>query len=363
MIKHEIFLASHADARDSDPVIMATDIPPDNQALANLKDEITVHHNSHAWDLMKRYTNAFETVTKTHKPPVSRSYYKLLEIMVDHRDSLSLIGESALFIAEGPGGFVEAFYDYTAKTCKNVYCNTLISSNKQVPSWKIPTSQMSSRSFSPTFLNGADGTGDLLKTENIVDMISEIQDKVDFITSDGGFDFSSDFNGQEVNSINLLASAMHLALSVQRPGGSFVLKIFDISLPDTFALLHILWKSYRKVVITKPFTSRPANSEKYVVCMDFIGYDVRDADYLVGPQKLDISRVRLPRSFVDQVVKYNTEFAANQICNIKATLDMIQSKNLDRLIADSMKKQKQCAEQWSRKYGIGAQQRSIYLSV
>ena len=33
--------------------------------------------------------------------------------------------------------------------------------------------------------------------------------------------------------------------------------------------LYILYNSYERVYITKPFTSRPANSEKYIVCEDF----------------------------------------------------------------------------------------------
>ena len=50
---------------------------------------------------------------------------------------------------------------------------------------------------------------------------------MDLITADGGFDFSLDFNNQEIIITKLLFAQMTYALLMQKQGGSFILKIFD----------------------------------------------------------------------------------------------------------------------------------------
>ena len=48
------------------------------------------------------------------------------------------------------------------------------------------------------------------------------------VTADGGFDFSIDFNKQEQLSYRLIFCEIVTALSVQRIGGHFVCKLFDL---------------------------------------------------------------------------------------------------------------------------------------
>ena len=96
----------------------------------------------------------------------------------------------------------------------------------------------------------------------------------DVCTADGGFDFSIDFNKQEELSYRIILCEILIALSIQKKGGVFIVKIFDSYTLFTIKMLYILSKSYEKVVITKPYLSRPANSEKYIVCSGFRDIDV-----------------------------------------------------------------------------------------
>ena len=59
------------------------------------------------------------------------------------------------------------------------------------------------------------------------------------------------------------------AIAMQKTGGTFVLKIFDVFMQSTLDLLYILSICYERVFIIKPNTSRIANSEKYIVCKKF----------------------------------------------------------------------------------------------
>ena len=46
------------------------------------------------------------------------------------------------------------------------------------------------------------------------------------------------------------------------PGGHFVCKVFDMFTPFSVGLFYLLYRSFDKVCIFKPVTSRPANSER-----------------------------------------------------------------------------------------------------
>ena len=54
-------------------------------SLFAYKNQITMHHRSKMWDNAKRLTNAFELVQRTPQP-VSRSFFKLWEMLHDYPD-------------------------------------------------------------------------------------------------------------------------------------------------------------------------------------------------------------------------------------------------------------------------------------
>ena len=92
---------------------------------------------------------------------------------------------------------------------------------------------------------------------------------VDLVTGDGGLDYSVNFNFQEQMSFHLLFCEIVSAFSVLKKGGYFVLKLFDIHTSNTLQMIFLLSNYFDEVILTKPYTSRPANSEKYIVCKGF----------------------------------------------------------------------------------------------
>lgn len=54
-----------------------------------------------------------------------------------------------------------------------------------------------------------------------------------------------------------------------KKGGNFIIKFFDIFTLASVDMLYILSCFYTNIAITKPCTSRTANSEKYIVCENF----------------------------------------------------------------------------------------------
>ena len=351
------------------PRIISDDIAKEHDFVMNsslydplklYKNQITHYYQNKSWDVIKRYTNIYELVNKTPKP-VSRSYFKLYEMMVDHVEKMfHRVPCSAVFLAEGPGGFVEAFVDFSVANNVDIsntliHCNTLVSSHKHVPGWKIPTMHMP-QWFSPRFVYGSDGSGNISSLAIADSMIAEILSHgkpVDFMTADGGFDFSADFNQQESTSLPLIIAEVYVALSVQCIGGSFIIKFFDICNQETLSLLTLLRSCYRDLVLTKPHTSRQANSERYIICMYFQGTkhnDLKTLSRCIAEGSAISLTSCVPLDLLRQVFLFNQEFISKQIANISKTIAFININCPHTMRDDCIQQQKKKATLWYNKY-------------
>ena len=83
------------------------------------------------------------------------------------------------------------------------------------------------------------------------------------------FDFSIDFNKQETLAVRLILTQVLYAITLQSRNGTFILKMFDLFYKPSVEIIYLLSCLYNKVFIIKPNTSRYANSEKYIVCLNF----------------------------------------------------------------------------------------------
>ncbi|KAF9309262.1 FtsJ methyltransferase domain-containing protein 2 [Podila horticola] len=118
---------------------------------------------------------------------------------------------------------------------------------------------------------GADGTGNLLKTENIEAFADLVEAEssgfgVGLVSADGGISVDGDEAVQETLLQRLILCQILTMFKILQKGGDFVVKIFDIFTPVTAGLVWILSRHFEKICVVKPLTSRPMNSERYVVC-------------------------------------------------------------------------------------------------
>ena len=229
----------------------------------------------------EKITNNYELVHTTHsnrnmsvaaKSPLSRSYFKMWEMIQDH-ELINKTDEKikTAHLAEGPGGFIEAVLDYRNNKKDELWGITLKSDNKDIPGW-INSLKFLDKHKNVKITYGQDKTGNLYNLDNILEFKKSVGE-ADLVTADGGFDFSCDFNSQELMSQRLLFCEIVTILSVQKKGGNFVCKFFDMFEYSTIKLLWIISILYDDLIITKPVTSRPANSEKYLICKGFKGID------------------------------------------------------------------------------------------
>ena len=135
--------------------------------------------------------------------------------------------------------------------------------------------------------NGSDGTGNIYNWENIMyfrrEVISTLQKTnlhnekitglVHLVVADGGFDAQRDSSSQEEVAHRIIVSQTVTALSLLRPGGNLVIKMFGFQLKRTRAIVQYLYGHFEKIGLIKPIVSRPASAERYLVCLGFDGSD------------------------------------------------------------------------------------------
>ena len=326
------------------------------------------------WDIFKKYTNPYEYIHTNipHKNkyvascnPLSRSYFKMIEIMKIFKLEVNSKPIRSFHLAEGPGGFIEALCKQR-KCPYDSYIGMTILDDKHdpnIPAWK-KTKHFLNQYKNVFIENGKDGTGNILSLDNFTYCAEKYSSCMDLITGDGGFDFSSDFNNQESHISNLLFAQMAFALVMQKKGGCFILKIFDSFMHHTVDLLYILSSFYEKVSIVKPHTSRYANSEKYVVCKGFIFQNnqvfypfLHRAFEKMTNNKDDLHihrflTIPINSYFLNKLEELNAIFGQQQIENIHYTVSLIENKHKQDKINNLIKNNLRKCVNWCMKHNV-----------
>ena len=237
-----------------------------------------------------------------------------------------------------------------------IHAITLLSDDKKIPMWN------KSLHNNPCieFHKGQKGDGDLYDLMNVLSFIKGIgKSSVDVITGDGGFDYSSDYNNQEKHSIKLIYSEIFIALNLQSRGGSFICKIFDVFLKETISLIYILYQSYETVFIHKPCISRCSNSEKYIVCLCFKGYNQTLINSMCHNFKDNEITYPVPTSFLKDIDIMNTSYVREQKEHIKRAIKLIKGNRIRR---EPTNEQIKKSMSWCNKYNVPINTQCFYIA-
>ena len=350
-----------------------------NQKISDMKSLIDTDIFNSKWDKMKKIANPYEMVYTTFNKkkrkdsiadykPISRSFFKLLEL----DNMFGLIGEGDTHyianLAEGPGGFMEALIKkYFGKKKINLYGFTLPPNNKYIPDWSKMKKSLLMKNVNISY-------GDLYKIDDVKKYIGLFKgNKCTLVTADGGFDYSQNFNGQEIDSYRIIFSEMFVSFLLLKEGGIFVCKFFDIFSLFTMKMIYILNKCFDKVYITKPKTSRQANSEKYLVCKGFIGMNdemekcifrmFNKMENLVGLNKnfvVDFEGLNFSNELYVKLNDMNGNFIENQIDHLRRVMDMIIDDELDEKIDEIKTEQVNNAVNWCLENNIKVNKESQF---
>jgi 23S rRNA U2552 (ribose-2'-O)-methylase RlmE/FtsJ len=346
----------------------------DQSRIIEVKDKIE-KIDPVIWTKIRKYLNIYESPFRNLnylKKPVSRAYYKLQEILIDFDINCY---EDSFHIAESPGGFIQSIIEYRNKKkydrdSKCFTVSLLDISNNDIPIY----SQFIKNHKNVDIINTdrANWSGNITDINDVLDILkyirfSKLMHNITLVTADGGINDKGVFNNKENAHINLFFCEITIALCTLNTRGTFILKIFDIYTTITRDLILLLTMLFEEVYITKPLTSRPTNSEKYIVCKYY-----KKKNFTVKMKNCFIKTIYslkddtiISRIFGDtadytningQLKSINTIFCKNQAENIIKTLDFIKKNNFVNIHIDYSKNsnfnsKKDCLNsKWIEKY-------------
>ncbi len=176
----------------------------------------------------------------------SRAVYKLQEIQ--QKDNVIKAGMKVIDLGAAPGGWSQ-------------YAAELVGEQGRVVASDIlPIDPLAHVEF----IQGDFREDDILHAiMNVID-----GERFDIVISDMAPNLSGVEASDQPKSIHLCELALAMAQDVLKPGGSFIVKLFQGEGSDAF--LIETRKVFKRVKIRKPKASRPRSREVYVLAQDFI---------------------------------------------------------------------------------------------
>ena len=176
--------------------------------------------------------------------------------------------------------------------------------------------------FQDKWLMHKKNNGDVLNEANQIDFCDQLGNSVDLYTSDLGFDVSSDYNNQELMQLPANIGQILTGLLTLKKGGSLITKQYTAFEPTTISVMYAVSHFFDEFYLCKPYSSRMANSEMYLIGKGFHGgvylthpYIKALFDRISGRVPIDIPLFGYddyPQEYLDIVIKSAVEMTALQ---------------------------------------------------
>lgn len=218
-------------------------------------------------------------------------------------------------IAGGPGGFAQfLMYRDTNITGYGITLYPMTKTERYKLGWD---NRLDNIRFKPHYNNIISEVNNILKDTN------KYPQSLDIAVADGGIDASPEFQEQQ-STLLIMAEILIGASKLKESKGTFlVVKLFDTITKPMVDLLYLTSHLFETIKLVKPLMSRPANSEKYLVCID----RKSDGNNILDFMKSTINSYNgsniisfvkeLPKSYVNWITKLNNVYTENQTYNVK----------------------------------------------
>jgi 23S rRNA U2552 (ribose-2'-O)-methylase RlmE/FtsJ len=391
-----------------------TDVPQEPQHQYGYSNSLNVYRDyidnikPEDWKKVRWYINEYDFLVKD--PIINRAFYKYWEIinefeLFENYKDKDLI----LHCAEAPGGFVQGTNIYLQidrltkqpkstpkppsqivdedgfitiikkpKRTKHDYRIYTISLNKDLPQYKsynLPSYNRNILNKHICITYGVDETGDINNWANIAHIKELSKSPFYLITADGGFDEGTDFNNKEQLHYCLIFSEIYSSIFLQAKDGHFILKVFDIFTETSVHLMYLLAKCFKEVSVYKPKTSRPTNSEKYIVCKYF-RLSEEDRDQMTKALRqlwMQINKEKqqkkgdyvafklfnnIPKEFIDKVHYMNTELLKKQCHFLEHAVEFCKdetfSAKYEKSLLESIETRREVFRTWEEQYNLNS---------
>jgi len=167
--------------------------------------------------------------------------------------------------------------------------------------------------------------GDVLIRKNQEDFHKRLNNNVNLYTSDLGFDVSDDYNNQELIQMPANIGQILSGILTLKPGGCLVTKQYMTFESITVSVMYAISQLFEEFYVCKPYTSREANSETYLVGIKFKEKVSLSHPYVealfdrIGKTDLTIPLFKLedyPKEYINDVVNFSNLVFGKQINKI-----------------------------------------------
>lgn len=338
------------------------------------------------WKNARLFVNNYEFNTKGI---VNRAVYKCIELYSVFGIADNLDCDSYIFhCAEAPGGFIQATNSVIESAGVRVGSDTTDTEDKGKDEWTLVYRHNHRRCHSsrprvytmslrntgdsrvPMYTKnpnviipgrvridyGIDGTGDITNWKNIDHIGTLAGTRFNMVTADGGFDEGIHFNNKEQLHYSLVFSEVYSAVQLLARGGNFIVKVFDLFTETSAHIVYLLTLLFDDVFVYKPKTSRPTNSEKYIVCK-YLNCDNEFRRFVL--QQLQKSMVHktfalfdsLDSRFVSELKTANEQFLVSQCKYLQVAVNLCSSRcfieNVRYFIDRGATKKQETFELWT----------------
>ncbi|UYV74389.1 CMTR2 [Cordylochernes scorpioides] len=245
-----------------------------NNTKSLLNDKEVNHWRKHT-DFTNRAGYVLDTIKCCYKITLlTQAWCKFYEILHSYGLVDTLFFRS-LHICEAPGAFINALEFYLDSKRQNHMWqwvgNTL---NPYYEGHSMSTAVFDDRFILPTYPCwnfGPNNTGDIMDPGFLDSLMEQVQANGPFhlVTADGSVDCQNLPDQQETLVAGLHFAEVVIALHCLAPNGNLVVKKFTLLECDSVCLTFLLTCLFNKVNVFKPVTSKPGNSEVYVICQGF----------------------------------------------------------------------------------------------
>ena len=324
---------------------------------------------------------------------VTKAWMKLFELT--HRYVKDYITEEfySFHVAEAPGAFLPSLNHYFRTQCHGVDWTWYAESYRD-PVTRIKTKQKGKflsdtyglmKKYPEHWIFGANDDGDITRGANwrwFKNELTALTPRRDLYTSDVKFvPDTPDFTYDEEEFYNIPVHVGHTfgALLTLSKGGMAILKTFTFFEAQSISLLFLLTCFFEKVFITKPIASTPANSETYVICINY-NNRMTDNQRTILYEYLEMCRTAknkketpvlfakkdIPKEFVDQIYDFEVKMTDRQIKYIDRNLELYKKyKNTKKVKQNIDKKDVELrdkfASYWIENYNVEKINRKYWL--
>ena len=169
--------------------------------------------------------------------------------------------------------------------------------------------------------------GDITNTNYLHYIIRKLgqnaENHFDLYSCDLGIDVSDNYNEQEKSHFKLNLCQVIFGIFTIKKGGSMVIKHYTIFEPYTLSYISLLTGLFENFYIDKPITSKRTNSEIYLICNKFIGFNMETYNII----KLLVERMH-SNDFSPLI---SSDYILPQIHDIRNAMDSIYTGQIKAL--------------------------------